>query len=361
VTLTAGAFLRAFYWRLRSRRRDAAHMLGVLSGFAASAVRLPVRLRRAGARRPRLAIVLLERMGDIVAAEPVARLARRRHPDAWICWIAQPPYAALPHSYPEVDDVLAVRCLTEWMLLERLRLFDVVWNLHANGTDCPHCCIPRADPQVVPTRHDYYEHGGLLTVHCLSAGLPRLDEGPALTPSPAATATVDALALPPRFVVIHATSTDAGREWAAEKWRELVARILAADPAVAIAEVGVQSVAIRTDGPRQRTLCGRLSVPETAEVIRRAELFIGIDSGPAHLANAVATPGVILLGRYLNFRRYNPFSGDYANGRRATMLHAEGPAAMLPVDEVFAAATVRLSAAQPVRPSDRRSTSMVGI
>ena len=40
MTLTAAKLLRAFYWRLRSNRRDAVHMLGVLPSFAGAALRL---------------------------------------------------------------------------------------------------------------------------------------------------------------------------------------------------------------------------------------------------------------------------------------------------------------------------------
>jgi hypothetical protein len=51
---------------------------------------------------------------------------------------------------------------------------------------------------------------------------------------------------------------------------------------------------------------------------------------------------VVLLGRYRGFARYVPYSGGYANGARATLLHADGIAATLTVDEVFAAVAARL-------------------
>ena len=86
-----------------------------------------------------------------------------------------------------------------------------------------------------------------------------------------------------------------------------------------------------------KNLCGQLSILESAEVIRRAKLFIGIDSGPAHLANAVDTPGVILIGSYLGFSKYNPFSGDYGNGKNAKIVYAEGLIVNIEVDEVMAA------------------------
>jgi ADP-heptose:LPS heptosyltransferase len=354
VSLGARDFLRAVYWRGHRQPADVGHMLGVAAGFAGKALFLPARLRAAG-RRQRVAIVLVERIGDIVAAEPIARLARRRFPGAWIAWIVQPAHAPIPRCYPEIDEVIPVRCLTEWMLLERLGLFDVVWNLHVNGFYCAQCSIHRNDPGVVPHLGDYFDHGSLLDVQCLSAGLPRLGEGPRLVPPAAAVAAVDALALPRRTIVIHAASVEPRRQWGVARWRALVARLLAADPAATIVEVGTQPFVLGQvgvpgqdvpgqDGARARSLCGRLSILETAEVIRRAVLFIGIDSGPAHLANAVATPGVLLLGRYHGFARYMPYSGGYADGTRATVLHAEGETATLTADQVFAAATARLAA-----------------
>ena len=72
-------------------------------------------------------------------------------------------------------------------------------------------------------------------------------------------------------------------------------------------------LACKDDG-NYSNLCGQSGIAETAEDdSRRAALFIGIDSGPAHLANAVKTPGVILLGRYLTWDYYMPYTGFYAD------------------------------------------------
>ena len=337
----ARAFLRFFYWRLRSPLGGAGHMLAVLASFVPNAVRLIRHIRMSRDRRPAMAIVFLQSMGDIVAAEPVARLARQRFPAARIHWITCASYASLPAIYPEVDHVVVVRCLTEWMLLQRLGLFDVVWDLHLGGYGCRRCRILRSKPDGVPNEENYYDYGNLLDIQCLIAGLPRLTDGPRLTLPPAAVTAVDALALPPRFIVIHCVSNDPGKNWPVDKWRELIARVLAADPTMTVVEVGTRPVAVAQDGARRRALCGTLSIPETAEVIRRAALFIGIYSGPAHLANAVGTQGVILLGVYVGSHPYMPYSGGYASGETASILRINGPIADLPVDAVFAAVMAR--------------------
>jgi lipopolysaccharide heptosyltransferase II len=43
-------------------------------------------------------------------------------------------------------------------------------------------------------------------------------------------------------------------------------------------------------------LAGQLSLEETAALISTSEMFIGNDSGPAHIAAAVGTPSVVLFG-----------------------------------------------------------------
>ncbi|MGH7506611.1 MAG: glycosyltransferase family 9 protein, partial [Longimicrobiales bacterium] len=88
--------------------------------------------------------------------------------------------------------------------------------------------------------------------------------------------------------------------------------------------------------------CGRLGILETAEVIRRAALFIGVESGPGHLANAVGTPGVVLTGHFSGYERYMPYSGAYADGTSADLIQWDGPAREIPVERVLAGATARL-------------------
>ena len=63
---------------------------------------------------------------------------------------------------------------------------------------------------------------------------------------------------------------------------------------------------------------------------------------PSHLANAVQTPGVILLGRYLKWDYYMPYTGFYADARHCRILRHTGPVSELPlglcvsaVDEVL--------------------------
>ena len=63
----------------------------------------------------------------------------------------------------------------------------------------------------------------------------------------------------------------------------------------------------------------------TAELIRRADFFIGIDSGPAHMANAWRRPALLLFGRYYGSDAFNPYEGYYRDVEQLAILRYRGP------------------------------------
>lgn len=321
-----------------------------VAGWAALAKRRQwagrtARLRGQG--KPVIVVGMVEHLGDIVATEPVARHLRQQHPSAHLVWAVRGAYRELIEHHPCVDEVMTVRCLTEWIHLLSIgpRLFDRVVDLHVPQRFCELCNIRLRKP-VTGAPIDvtnYYDHGCLLEIACKVAGLPVLAEGPRLVVPPDVVTAVDAIELPPRYVVIHATSNQDVRDWDTAKWRELSQRVVQ-QLGLPVVEVGLRPVLAAAGTAGCVDLCGRLSILQTAEVIRRAAVFVGIDSGPAHLANAVGTYGVILLGHYRSYRRYMPYSGAYGDGSNAHVIYGDGPAAVaIGVDEVFDAISARLA------------------
>lgn len=273
---------------------------------------------------------LIEHFGDIVACEPVARHLKQKH--GHVAWAVRSAYRQLVDRHPEIDHVIECETLSEWMTLRHG--FDRVVDLHINRRWCDETGN-EFDKDCHGTgidRTNYYDHGNLLTIACKSAGLPVLTEGPRVYPNDDDRANVDALQLPVRFVAVHGKSNQDKRDWSTAKWQQLAERL-----DLPVIEVGLQSVLSGEAG----RFCGKLSLMQTAELIRRASLFIGIDSGPAHLANAVETPGVILLGKYNQYDTYMPYSGDYANGMNASVIHHTGPASEIAVETVVALAKER--------------------
>lgn len=94
------------------------------------------------------------------------------------------------------------------------------------------------------------------------------------------------------YVVIHAGVTAwAGRNWIAERWSEV---------ALKLHNTGYQIICVG-DGHDRFVPCDvdvrkKTTVNQLATIIRDAKLFIGIDSLPFHIAQAVNTPGVVFFG-----------------------------------------------------------------
>lgn len=298
------------------------------------------RWKRRAAReaRPLVVIVLLEHLGDIVACEPVIRHLRQASPRAFLVWVCLPPYREVLAGHPGLDAVLTVPCLGAWARLRRWPVLDREVNLHFHGKECPYCRRPIPNPggDVSITADTYYLGGRpLLAAFSQVAGLPVLADGPRLAVPASARARVARLGLPARYVVIHARSNNSERDWRPERWRELAGEIHRR-LGVEVVEVGLAPAVPRPGSAGYRSLGGQLSLLETAAVMEKAGLFVGIDSGPAHLANALQVPGVLLLGRFRHFESYLPYTGFYAGGG-AEVVRTTGMVADLEVAAVLAA------------------------
>jgi ADP-heptose:LPS heptosyltransferase len=320
------------------------------SAFFLAARLLWLRLVCSLTNRPLVVVSLVEHCGDIVACEPVARYLRTQYPKMYLVWICTGKYVELLRYHPDINKVAKVTCLTSWLRVRGLKLGHQQIDLQINGRFCLTCRNPiinRTDDQKI-TVENYYEFGALLPTFCTAAGLPALTESPRFHFPAGLPARTDSLNLPEKFIVFHCRSNDLERDWDAEKWRQLKERLVKKF-GVPIVEVGLKNVLTEPDDGTFFNLCGRLSLLETAGVIARATLFVGVDSGPAHIANAVRCPGIVLLGRYRRFAHRLPFTGFFANA--GTIVRTTGALSSLSVAEVFDAIEKKLSAtmAEPQR------------
>jgi heptosyltransferase-3 len=255
--------------------------------------------------------------------------------------------------FSAVDNVLTVVCLTEWMLLLKTGRKEIVWDLHVSRHLCGKCSILHytAGAAGEITQETYYDHGNLLAVACLNAGITPTLDGPRLDPGEDARLQVDKLSLPSEFVVIHCQSNDKLRNWTQEKWRSL-AQYIDTTLGFRVIEVGARPIGADRDNGSTIDLCGKLSILETAEVIRRAVLFVGVDSGPAHIANAVGTQGVIVLGKYLKWNDHMPYSGFFQTAAGADLVRTSGALAELPLEPVARSVSKRLEGPRPTTMSE---------
>ena len=305
-------------------------------------MKLRMHLRREAPERRIVGVMLLEHLGDIVACEPIVRYLKEKDPDSFIVWGVKKAYGELIDNNPHIDLTILIHCLSARLMLSNSCLFDELIDLHFHDRYCSLCRRPLKKGQGTSGINltNYFQYGSLLSAMSQSAGLPALDDQPIVYIPEPAVRKVDSLKLPKEFVVINCTSNAPEKGWPADKWIHLLA-VINETVGWPIFEIGVETC-LDTSLLLSESLCGKLSILESAEVIRRAKLFIGIDSGPAHLANAVGTAGVVLMGSYLGFTKYIPFSGPYGKGENLQIVNAEGPAADISVDNVIAAVSKML-------------------
>jgi ADP-heptose:LPS heptosyltransferase len=287
--------------------------------------------------------MLLEHLGDIVACEPIVRYLREKNPQAFILWGVKRAYRELIDSNPYIDMTLPIHCLTERIFLMNSGLFDEVIDLHFTDRYCSLCRRPlkKAENKSEINLTNYFHYGSLLSAISQSAGLPALDEGPRVYIPESTVKTTDSLNLPAEFIAINCASNADEKGWPKKKWDILLKKIKERY-SIPVFEIGLKPFVDPSSG-LCRSLCGQLSILESAEVIRRAKLFIGIDSGPAHLANAVGTNGVILMGNYLGFSKYNPFSGSYGDGINAKIIYSDNAVDNISPETVFSEVAISLS------------------
>lgn len=323
------------------------HKYAHIGGKYINAFRKYIQLRLLKIRlgnRPLVAIILSEQMGDIIACEPVVQEIRKRHPTAYLMWVVRKPYLDLVQYNPNLDGYLIENCPGERVQLLDSGIYDVVYNLHISHRKCKYCkedpVNPTADA-IGLTFDNYYHRGDLLYMFSQAAGLPALTAEPVMYIPEHIKKAISARKLPAGAIVIHCQSSHVARDWPATNWNQLVQWIINTY-AYPVIEVGITPV-VTLNHPLFISLCGQLSLLETAEVIGQARLFIGIDSGPAHMANAMHTDGIILLGQLFDFVDYLPYSGRYKRGEGVTILNDFGhPCAELPYSWVQDAAQKRL-------------------
>ena len=292
-------------------------------------------------------IVLPERMGDVIAAEPIARELRAAAGD-YLIWVIGRSFADLVRFNPNIDDVLEITCLTEWMALDALTPGIAKTRLYVDGVHCSWFGGPalRNRNAFGIDMDTYFDHGSLLEVFSLLGLGRRLDERPRAWPDPAfdAQGWISQNGLSGGFVAFHCgAAANAGRLWLPERFQAVADWVLA-NTGLCVLEVGLEPVLARND--RVRRLGGALPLSQQTAVLAQATAFLGGDSGFAHLANALELPSVILLGRYRDFKDQMPFSGPWKTGEGVTIMRTDGPIDQIAQADVISALNSRTEPAK---------------
>jgi heptosyltransferase-2 len=114
----------------------------------------------------------------------------------------------------------------------------------------------------------------------------------------------------PPLLAVHLGAGTAAKRWPRRHWERLIQRFLGDGWRVIVVGGADDPPAAEVLPPhdRLRDWTGRLSVTQTTALLERADLFIGADSGPGHLAASAGTLSVILFSGTNQPRQWRPWS-----------------------------------------------------
>lgn len=280
-------------------------------------------------------VLLAEHLGDILAAEPLLRAWKAEAPKAKIYWIVRAPFAEVLAHHPLVDRVILEPSVLFSTMLDARSPFDRWIPLHLTGLrNDPYfknrsLVHAQADAMGI-TYRNYLNQGSLLDLFARLSHTQVQDQQPQLYVPTQVPSNKPARP----YWIIHRKSNNLSKDWQDAHWERLVLSIIQTFE-VDVVEIGLNQ-GLELSQPHFHSLVGKTNLNQSIAWLQSAEFFIGIDSGPAHLANALHLPALLLFGHFADFNDYQVYSGAYANGDLALICrNSQGPAASLAYETVW--------------------------
>jgi len=292
--------------------------------------------------RPKILLVRLRLIGDVVLTTPLIRALRRNYPDAHLTYLVEAAAAPVIRGNRNLSDIVVVprtggvaRVRDDLALARRLRRqrFDVAIDLHGGpraawltwSSGAPVRIGYRIQGRswmythVVPRPRDEAPRSTVVNQWDLLGPLGVEPPDPVLDPleveaDATASASVDhrlksaGMTAAHPIVVIHVSAGNPFRRWPPQSFEALVVALVRRDPSRRViltsgpsdahAAIAIAGSARAALGPLAGAVpeVGEFDLAELRALVCRAAVYIGGDSGPLHIAGTTTTPIVALFG-----------------------------------------------------------------
>lgn len=285
--------------------------------------------RAAQSTSPRILIVRLSAVGDVIHGLPVLNALRDRFPGALLAWVVEQRAAALLEGHAALDELVTLprgwlkSPSVVWQLRRRLRALqpDTAIDLQGLAKSAVAARLSGAKQRIgfadekgrelstwlnnclvrTTSRHIIDMNLELLRPLGIESPMVRFDIPESEPDRQTAEVIVREAGVANGFAVINPGAGWPSKLWPPDRFAA-VARWLGQSASVPTLVVwgGAQEKAWAEEIVAGSAGHARLSPPTTltelAALARRARLFVGSDTGPLHLAAAVGTPCVGLYG-----------------------------------------------------------------
>jgi heptosyltransferase-3 len=301
-------------------------------------------------RRPPRSILIVStrRLGDVLLVTPLVRSFKAHWPNVDIDVLVFRGTEGVLENNPDIRRVIAVepRGALRTRIADALRLwrrYDLACSMISSDRAQSYAWfagrrrIGLVEPERITRLARFFLQSIALDQHRLVhvvtsnlalaalVGAPRVAKvvAPSAGTDPARRARFEArfAGLPPAqpLAVVHPYPMYAYKQWRIEGWAQTIVWLRAQGFAVALsggpaqAERDYADAVAAAAGEPVLNFVGQLSFGETADMIRRAKLFIGPDTGATHVAAATGTPTLALFGPS-NPTRWGPWPNDWPAG-----------------------------------------------
>jgi heptosyltransferase I len=266
----------------------------------------------------RILIVRLSSMGDVIHTLPAVASLKHSIPGSRVTWLIRPRWAPLLEANPYVDEIIPVErsLAASFKQARRLRThhFDIAVDFQGLIQSAALAVAVKAkrlagfDRKQVRERPAALFYSTEIETHAEHV----IERNLELAAGAGASQLLRVFPLPPgapegslptgKFVLTSPLAGWGAKQWPLEYWSQLASLIhlplvVNGPPDAAPLLEKIQGAHVHLSG-----------LPGLIDATRRAHAVIGVDSGPLHLAAALAKPGVAIFGP-TNPGRNGPYGG----------------------------------------------------
>jgi heptosyltransferase III len=249
-------------------------------------------------RGGRVAVIRLRSLGDCVLTTPALAILRRFRPDLRVSVVVEARWRAVFEGNPDVDEIFE----PGWIGLRRARP-DLCLNLHGGRRSAWMTALSGARYRAgfghfrhryaynvrIPRAQDILSVDRMVhTAEHLASAIFYLGAPVAEIPRARLTATDKQ----PAAAVLHAVAATAEKTWRADGFVEVARRLQASHSRV----VFIGGPGDDLSPFREFPIIAGAPLAEVKNLLSSASIFVGNDSGPAHMAAAFGVPSVVIFG-----------------------------------------------------------------